>query len=178
MIILMGVIGVGKSVQGQLLADALDYNWFSTGEYFRSTTDPRIRNLIAQGVYISDQEMIEIIDEQIGKTISDTTILDGFPRTTEQAEWLKEQATNGRFAIEGVVELYADNEELISRLMKRGRVDDTPETIQKRIDTYNEKTQPLIDWFRQQKIQVHSIDGVGDPKEISTRILGALKHVD
>lgn len=174
MIIVMGPVGVGKSVQGQLLADKISYNWFSLGHYLRENAPASAQAKLATGELLTDGEVIEIIDSEIGNTVLDSSILDGFPRTLDQSKWLIEQHKSGRIQIEAVVLLEADDSVLLERLLARGRLDDSEEIIKQRIETYNNLTLPIIDWFSNQNIVVHKINGVGSPEDISRNIVKAL----
>src|SRR5215469_6008662 len=98
MIILMGVAGAGKSMQGKLLADEHGYAWISTGEILRVLVTGQRRQEMLEGKLLSDEEMIKILDKVL--ELIDTTrefVLDGFPRTVVQADWLIRQAETGRF---------------------------------------------------------------------------------
>ena len=174
----MGPVGVGKSVQGQLLADKISYNWFSLGHYLRENAPESTQATLSAGKLLTDTEVIEIIDSELGKTIKDTSILDGFPRTLDQSKWLIEQHKAGRIQIEAVVLLEADDSVLLGRLMSRGRQDDNEEIIKQRIETYNTLTLPIIEWFSEQNVVVHKINGVGSPEDISQSIVKALGNDD
>ena len=172
---MMGPVGVGKSVQGQLLADKISYNWFSLGKYLRESASASAQEKLASGVLFSDEEVIEIIDSEIGKTITNQTVLDGFPRTLPQSEWIVGLHREKRINIEAVVVLLADEDVLVKRLLARGRPDDSEEVIKDRIHTYNSSTRPIIDWFKNQGVQVQQINGVGEIEDISNNIVKALK---
>ena len=174
MIIIMGPVGVGKSVQGQLLADKISYNWFSLGQYLRENAPESTQATLSAGKLLTDTEVIEIIDSELGRTIKDTSILDGFPRTLDQSKWLIQQHKNNRINIEAVVLLEADDSVLLERLMARGRQDDSEDIIKQRIETYNNLTLPIIEWFSEQNVVVHKINGVGSPEDISQNIVKAL----
>lgn len=167
----MGPVGVGKSVQGQLLAEKISYNWFSVGHFLRENASEFAQAKLAAGILFSDQEVIDIIDSQIGETITNETILDGFPRTLFQAQWLINLHKNHKINIEAVIVLLADENVLLGRLLSRGRQDDSEEVIKERIKTYTTATQPIIDWLKNQDIYVGEIEGVGDLEEISQQIV-------
>src|SRR6187551_2821238 len=98
MIILTGVAGAGKSLQGRILADEHGYAWVSTGEILRVLVTGKRRQEMMQGNLLSDTEMIELMDKVF--EMIDTKqefVLDGFPRTVPQAEWMLEQSRQGRF---------------------------------------------------------------------------------
>lgn len=175
MILLMGPIGAGKSVQGHTLADKCGYAYISTGELFRLLLTGNRRTEMLQGKLISDQDTIDMVDKVFD--IIDTTgefILDGFPRTAAQVDWLLEQVGKGRFEKPVVVHINLTEEEIYKRLSLRGRPDDTEETIKKRHQLYQNETRPLLSKMRNANIVIHEIDGIGTPEEVHELILKAL----
>jgi adenylate kinase len=175
-IILMGVAGAGKSMQGKLLADEHGYAWISTGEVLRVLVTGKRRQQMLQGKLLSDEEMIHILDKVLD--LIDTTqefVLDGFPRTVSQADWLVKQAQNGRLRLSAVVHLEASESVVHRRLVERGRVDDTVEAIAKRFDEYRTVTLPIINHFRSEGIDVYDIDAAQSPREVHDEIV---KYLD
>ncbi|HMS50149.1 MAG TPA: nucleoside monophosphate kinase [Candidatus Saccharibacteria bacterium] len=172
MIILMGVAGAGKSMQGRLLADEKGYSWISTGEILRVLVTGKRRQEMLEGKLLSDDEIIRLIDKILELIdVHEEFMLDGFPRTTRQAEWLIEQAKKGRFNITGVFHLAATEEVVLERLKKRGRVDDTDTAIRKRFDEYHQVTLPIIDHFKAENIPVFDINGDQDARIVHDQIL-------
>jgi adenylate kinase len=172
MILLMGVAGAGKSMQGRILADEHGYAWISTGEILRVLVTGRRRQEMLQGKLLSDEEVIELIDKVFD--LIDTKqefVLDGFPRTVPQADWLLEQIDKGRFELTAVVNLVAGKDVILERLTKRGRVDDNEEAVSARFDEYEAVTRPILDHFKEKKIRVHEVDADRDPREIHDDIL-------
>ena len=92
-------------------------------------------------------------------------IFDGFPRTIPQAEALKAMLAERGHKVAAMVELHVPDEELVKRLVLRGKVsgrsDDNEETIKKRLNVYHTQTQPLCDWYNKEGL-FHSVDGLGD----------------
>jgi adenylate kinase len=172
MILLMGIAGAGKSMQGRILADEHGYAWISTGEILRVLVTGKRRQEMLKGNLLSDGEIIEIIDKVFD--MIDTTqefVLDGFPRTIPQADWLTNQVKKGRFELHCIINLEASNDTIIERLTSRGRQDDTPEAISRRIEEYSVVTRPILEHFREEKIPVHEVDGDRDPRVIHDEIL-------
>ncbi len=172
MILLMGVAGAGKSMQGRILADEHGYAWISTGEILRVLVTGKRRQEMLQGSLLSDDEIIELIDKVF--ELIDTRqefVLDGFPRTIPQADWLTAQAKSGRFELHCIINLLAGEETVLRRLTSRGRPDDTKPAISKRIAEYEAVTRPIIDHFKKEKIPVHDIDGDRDARLIHDEIL-------
>jgi adenylate kinase len=98
-------------------------------------------------------------------------VLDGFPRTIPQADWLTDQAKAGRFSVDCIINLIASEDVVVKRLTSRGRPDDTREAIARRIEEYEAVTQPILQHFRAENIPVHDIDGDRDARVIHDDIL-------
>ncbi len=175
MIILTGVAGAGKSMQGKILADEHGYAWISTGEILRVLVTGKRRQEMLQGKLLSDEEMNTLMDKVL--ELIDTNeefVLDGFPRTIAQANWLLEQVRNNRFPLSAVIHLAASEDVVRSRLMERGRQDDTEDAISARFKEYNSVTVPILEHFKQEGITVWDIDASVDPREVHDQILRCL----
>lgn len=172
MIILMGVAGAGKSMQGRLFADEHGYAWISTGELFRVLVTGKRRQQMLEGKLLSDEEVIKLIDRTLKMIDVDKEfLLDGFPRTKNQADWLLQQVKAGRFQLTAIFNLAASPEVVKERLLKRGRQDDTAGAIKKRFDEYAAVTMPIIDYFKQAGIPVYDIDAGRDPMTVHDEIM-------
>jgi adenylate kinase len=172
MIILTGVAGAGKSMQGKILADEHGYAWISTGEILRVLVTGKRRHEMLEGKLLSDQEMINLMDKVL--ELIDTKqefVLDGFPRTVPQADWLLEQVNSGRFLLTAVIHLAASEEVVRERLLGRGRLDDTEEAIEKRFSEYRAVTLPIIEHLRQEGAKVCDIDAGQEPRDVHDAIL-------
>jgi len=168
----MGVAGAGKSMQGKILADEHGYAWISTGEILRVLVTGKRRQEMLQGKLLSDEEMMNLMDKVL--ELIDTKqefVLDGFPRTVPQADWLLEQVHKGRFPLTAVVHLHATEEVVRGRLLGRGRQDDNEEAIAKRFSEYNEATLPIIDHLEREGAKVCKIDAAQDPRIVHDAIL-------
>ena len=172
MIILMGVAGAGKSMQGKLLADEHGYAWISTGEILRVLVTGKRRQEMLQGKLLSDEEVIKLLDKVLDMIDpSQEFILDGFPRTVTQADWLLKQASEERFRLTAVVHLQASESVVRQRLVERGRIDDTDEAIAKRFEEYHNVTLPIIDHFRKEGIEVDDVDAGQTPRAVHDQIV-------
>lgn len=172
MIIIMGPAGAGKSVQGNLLAEKLGFEWVSTGDYLRSHITKDRKAQMAAGALISDQEIIGIISDFLSQAPDkNKLIIDGFPRTIEQARWLVSQHKEGKLAIRAVLQMEVSKEVAKNRLLGRGRDDDKEEVVNKRHDDYEVVTKPIIDWFKDEGVTVHEIDANGSVQQINQSIL-------
>ncbi len=175
MIIFMGVAGSGKSVQGKTLADHLALPWLSTGEFLRMLIAGDKRRDMISGKLLEDKEIITLVQKIFSMiNASDEFILDGFPRTTAQADWLLNQVKHGQLHITAVIHLTADEETVLQRLLGRGRQDDNEEAIRERFEEYEAQVKPIIEHFKAAHIPVHDIDGDQAPEKVQTDILKAL----
>jgi adenylate kinase len=178
MILMMGPAGAGKSIQGHQLADEYGYAYISTGEIFRVLITGRRRNEMLTGKLLSDEEVIRVVDKVL--ELIDTKeqfILDGFPRTKVQVDWLLNQVKAGRFELPVVIDLEVDQKVVYDRLRKRARLDDTEEAISQRHQDYHVLTQPLIEYMKQQGMEIFVIDASRDPGAVHMDISRALGHL-
>lgn len=168
----MGVAGAGKSMQGKMLADEHGYAWISTGEILRVLVTGKRRHEMLQGKLLSDEEMINMMDKVLD--LIDTQqefVLDGFPRTVPQADWLLEQVHKGRFSLSAVIHLAASEKVVRARLLNRARPDDNDEAIAKRFGEYRSVTLPIIEHLRTEGAKVCDIDAAQDPRAVHDAIL-------
>ena len=178
MILLMGAAGAGKSMQGHQLADQYGYAYISTGEIFRVLITGRRRNEMLEGKLLGDDEVIKVVDKVL--ELIDTKeqfILDGFPRTKPQVDWLLNEHKAGRFDLPTVIDLEVDENIVHERLHKRGRLDDTEEAIAYRHKEYEDVTRPLMAYMAKKGIQIIKIDASRDPQAVHRDILRALGHL-
>lgn len=178
MILLMGAAGAGKSIQGHQLADQYGYAYISTGEIFRVLITGKRRNEMLEGKLLSDEEVIKVVDKVL--ELIDTKeqfILDGFPRTKPQVDWLLEQHRAGRFDLPTVINLEVPESVIHKRLQQRGRLDDTEEAIAYRHKQYQAVTRPLLQYMKDKSIEVIEVDADRDPQAIHRDILRALGHL-
>jgi len=172
MIVLTGVAGAGKSMQGKMLADEHGYAWISTGEILRVLVTGKRRQEMLKGKLLSDDEMIHIMDKvlQLIDT-SEEFVRDGFPRTIPQTDWLVEQTKVGRFELTAVINLAASEDVVRQRLTERGRQDDTDEAIAERFREYHQVTLPIIEHFRKEGVRVYDIDAAQTPRAVHDQIV-------
>jgi adenylate kinase len=171
-IILTGVAGAGKSMQGKMFADEHGYAWISTGEILRVLVTGKRRHEMLEGKLLSDEEVITILDTVLNLIDREQEfVLDGFPRTVNQANWLLEQIHKNRLKLTAVVNLDASEGVVHRRLMARGRQDDTEEAIAKRFDEYRSVTLPILEHLRQEGVHICTIDASKSPREVHDDIL-------
>jgi len=178
MILFIGVVGAGKSVQGKYLSDLLGFPWISTGEILRQHISGDLREKMLKGDLLSDEDLYTVVEpilrELLGKS---EIILDGFPRTQAQAEWLETFVENNDTKISCIIHLEADEDEVVERLLKRGRPDDTRDVITNRFNEYRTKTLPIISFFEKNGAKVVHIDGNGTEEEVRERVNSAVTNL-
>ncbi len=166
-IIIIGKQGSGKGTQAKLIAKHYGLKHLSTGDLYRQKVAEKdaialeMKEFSDKGELVPDELVLELVEQNLGEK---GTLFDGFPRTLEQAEKLDELAE-----INIVIELKISDEEVTERMLKRERIDDTPESIKKRLAIYKEKTEPLIEYYRPREI-VREVDATGTVEEIFERI--------
>ncbi|MDP2671913.1 MAG: nucleoside monophosphate kinase [Candidatus Daviesbacteria bacterium] len=168
-ILLIGPQGSGKSTQAKLLAEFLNLPKISTGDIFRelakegSEEGRQIRQVMNEGKLINDNETAKITERRLQKEdVANGFVLDGYPRNLAQKELFDP-------GVDTVIYLKVPDEEVIKRMMTRGRADDSLEAIKIRLGLYYEQTKPLLDYYRNQGI-LAEIDGLGSVEEIQQRI--------
>jgi adenylate kinase len=175
MILLMGLPGAGKGTQGKIMADRHGMHLISMGEIIRLyvTADRRARML--SGELLDDQEVIDLLEKVLNSLPNkDLCVLDGFPRTIHQAEWLLAKAKRDHFSISHVIHLAASEETVRHRLQARGRLDDKEEVIEERFKEYRELTQPLVSWFSEHGIDVFEINAEHSVDAVNNDVTGSL----
>lgn len=176
MILFFGPPGSGKSVQGQLLVEKNGWQWLSTGDLFRKSQDPQVLKHLATGELIDDEMTNRVLSDALSKAdISKRLILDGYPRNVDQAEWLLHHVPKHDRKVECVVQFEVPREVLIERQVNRGRSEDAPEVIGRRLDIYREKTKPAVDFYRDHDVPVVQVDGLGSIEEVHERVWKAIE---
>jgi adenylate kinase len=171
MILFFGPPGSGKSVQGKLLVERNGWKWLSTGELFRQSKDPEVAERLASGELISDELTNEVLDQALKDTGNGThVVLDGYPRNPEQAKWLKKRLPRHGQEIVAVMVFTVPHDELVKRLSGRGRAEDDPGIVERRLEIYREQTKPVLDFYNKQGTKIVTIDGLGDVEVVHERI--------
>ncbi len=176
MIIFTGVAGSGKSVQGKMLADFLGLPWLSTGEFLRMLISGERRKDMLAGKLIDDRDIIALVQKMFNVIdASSEFILDGFPRTVAQADWILNQSKHGQLKITAVVHLKAEREAVKKRLLKRGRQDDTETAIDERFREYKNCILPILDHFKDANIPIYEVNADQEIDLVQADIRRSLK---
>src|SRR5665213_2327484 len=174
MIIFLGIAGSGKTQQSKLLANQFKFDRISIGELLRNITNPSIKEQMIRGDLIDDNVVISVIEkatENIPKDIE--FIIDGFPRTLQEAIWISSQEQHDIM----VIHLLLSPSIAIERLKLRNRADDNQEAIDKRINEYNELIKPILEIFKSKGVTIYEIDGSKDIENVHYQIVSAINNV-
>jgi adenylate kinase len=176
MIIFLGIAGSGKSTQGQLLAAHLHCPWISTGNLLRQKMDQTTQKEMLEGKIIDDERTLAVLDEEFKRIQADKNsfVLDGSPRTMEQARWLVKKATDGEISIKAIIHLTIPPDAAKRRLLARQRPDDHHAAIDERFREYDSAILPIVDYLKQQGLAVYEIDSNRRPELVDKDILKVL----
>jgi adenylate kinase len=177
-IVLLGPPGAGKGTQAEKLAEKLGIPQISTGELFRQNIGEGTKLGLEAKRYLDAGDLVpaeltnQLVDDRLDKPdAANGFILDGYPRSVEQAKALHEMLERRGTDIDAVVEFRVSEDELLQRLKGRGRADDTEEVILNRFKVYRDETAPLLDYYRD---QLKTVEAVGGLDEVFARALQAL----
>jgi adenylate kinase len=209
-ILLFGPPGAGKGTQASLLEERRGLKHISTGDILREAmkNDTPIgreaRSYVESGELVPDSVMRELAEQAIADEDYGDVTLDGYPRTTQQAEWLTEFLDDHDAALNAVVTLRVPDDVIVDRLSKRRvneetgetyhlehdpppddvdsdkivqRSDDEPETVRNRLAVYRDETQPLEDYYAERDLLV-VVNGIGEIDDVYDRIVDALRSVE
>ena len=181
-ILIVGPQGAGKGTQAALLAGNLRIPHISTGDIFRSNVTAGTELGVLAKKYMDAGELVpdEVTSAMVKARLEEPDadggfLLDGFPRTVPQAQWLGGVLHENSHDLDAVLLLEAPDDVLMERMMARGRADDTADAISRRLALYHSETKPLLEHYAEVLV---AIDGVGSVEEIQQRALAALQRAD
>ena len=177
-VVLLGPPGAGKGTQAQKLAEKLGIPQISTGELFRSNIENGTKMGLEAKRYLDAGDLVpsELTNQLVDDRLNDPDaangfILDGYPRSIEQAKALHDMLGRRGTDIDAVLEFRVSEDELLQRLKGRGRADDTDDVILNRMKVYRDETAPLLDYYSH---QLKTVDAIGTMDEVFARALQAL----
>jgi adenylate kinase len=182
-VLLLGPQGAGKGTQAKRISAEYGIPHIASGEILRAEMDAgtelgkRVKETIERGDLVSDDLMIELIRNRLEQPDTDSGfVLDGFPRTTVQAEALDSMFGDIGRNFSVAFSLQIPDEVAFERLRRRARADDTDEAIQRRLDNYHRETEPLIEYYRTRG-NVVPIHANRSENEVFAEIQRALEQV-
>ncbi len=173
-LLFLGAPGAGKGTQASLLCRQQSLLHLSTGDLLRAEVSAKTslgleaEAVMNEGGLVSDSLVLSIVQKKLNN-LQGGWILDGFPRTLVQAHALEDLLEKINQPLEAVLLIDVNDEFLIQRLLSRGREDDSESVIRKRIEVFQEKTSPLVDYYSKRGL-LEIVNGEGDIGEIASRI--------
>lgn len=178
--IILGPPGAGKGTQAAIVAKHHGIPAISTGDIFRANVRDetelglQVKAIMASGGYVTDEITNAIVRDRLGQPdAAPGFLLDGFPRTLGQVEALDEMLADRGEALDLVLELVVDTDEVVQRLLQRahdqGRDDDTEDVIRTRMDVYAQETAPLAKTYGERGL-LREVDGMGTVEEVTARL--------
>lgn len=183
-LLIVGPPGAGKGTQAARLTERYGIPAIATGDIFRENIRNQtplgieVKATIDAGDYVPDTLTNALVTSRLEEPDAlEGFLLDGYPRTVDQIAYLDDLLAGKGQALDAVIQLLADKEEVVTRLRKRaleqGRTDDTEDAIRHRQDVFARETAPLIPVFRERGLLIE-VDGLGDIDEVAARIADAL----
>jgi adenylate kinase len=187
-VVLLGPPGAGKGTQAQIIAARFGVPAISTGDIFRANVSGqtelgrKAKTYMDAGDLVPDEITVAMVKDRLAEPDAKAGfLLDGFPRTIAQAEQLRDSLAEMGQALDCVLELVVEEEELVRRLSGRRmlvdgqmiqREDDKPETVRHRLRVYREQTAPLSGFYEAEGLLAR-IDAIGEIEEVTARALAA-----
>lgn len=177
-LVLLGPPGAGKGTQAAILSEKLGVPHISTGDLFRANIGQgtplgvEAKSYIDAGKLVPTDVTARMVEDRLNQDdAKDGFLLDGFPRTVEQADILEELLAKSGEKLDGVINFQVSEDVVVERMLARGRADDNEETIRTRLGVYRDETAPLIDHYGDQII---TIEAEGTVEDINARTMEAL----
>ena len=175
-LVFLGPPGAGKGTQAARYASAQRIPHISTGQILREAVAAgtalgrEAKGYLDSGTLVPDEVITAVVSERLGgRDCKGGFLLDGFPRTVPQAELLERRLGEMECPLDAVVLFDVPADELERRMLGRGRDDDTPETVRRRLAVYAHQTEPLMGWYRGRGL-LREVDGTGTPDQVFDRL--------
>lgn len=182
--LIIGPPGSGKGTQAERISDRLGITAISTGDIFRANVKGETplgveaKKYLDAGDFVPDSVTNKMVRDRLTESdVESGFLLDGYPRTAAQVDYLDELLAKGDEKLDVVLQLTADDAELVHRLLGRaketGRSDDNEVVIRHRLDLYHEQTEAIVSKYAQRQI-LSRVDGIGDIDEVTARVMQAI----
>lgn len=181
-LLLIGAPGAGKGTQAVRLAERLGIAHISSGDLLRrhvtegTALGKQVQQYVSRGDLVPDQIVLDMLRKPIvAASQAGGYVLDGFPRTVEQAEIAYDTARELGVAVQVAIHLAVDRDELVRRLLARGRgTDDTQQVIEHRLEVYDERTRPMIDYYARRELLL-TVNGARPADEVTWSMIVQLQ---
>lgn len=177
-LVILGPPGAGKGTQAELLSESVGIPHISTGDLFRANISQgtpiglEAKKYLDAGNLVPSEVTVDMVRARVTEPdAAKGFILDGFPRSTGQADALNEILAELDTKLDAVLSFGVDEDVVVKRMLSRGRADDTEEVIRNRMQVYLNETAPLLEYYAE---TVKTIDAIGDVNEVHQRVLRAL----
>ena len=187
-IIFLGPPGSGKGTQAKMLSKKIDFQHISVGDLLRENISNNTKlgklatTYVDSGELVPDDLIIELVNSSVQSLQNNKDsqfsgmILDGFPRTINQASSLDAKISDLGTRIKSVIYLDILDEKIINRLQARGRNDDKPHLIRNRLNVYRDQTEPLLGYYNEKKL-LDSINGDQKMEDVNSSILNVITEM-
>ncbi|TQC46876.1 adenylate kinase [Rhodococcus sp. WS4] len=177
-LVLLGPPGAGKGTQAAILSEKLGVPHISTGDLFRANIGQSTPLGLEAKKYLDAGDLVpsEITNNMVKARVGEPDaangfLLDGFPRTVDQAQALEAILAELNTKLDAVLSFVVDEDVVVERMLARGRADDKEDVIRNRLRVYREETAPLLDYYKDQLV---TVDALGEVDEVNARALAAL----
>ncbi|MBI2589152.1 nucleoside monophosphate kinase [Candidatus Saccharibacteria bacterium] len=178
MIILFGIAGSGKGTQSELLSKRLNAPMVTSGDILRQNRhNPQVKVAVESGVLVPDSILLPLLEKEFINIGADKNefILDGSPRSLNQAKWLAEKIKKGELKLTGIIHIRLPKDQAVKRLKLRARHDDNQQAINKRLKFYEDSVLPGLEYLKGCGFEVIEVDGGRSIEDVAAQIQAALK---
>ena len=176
-VLLFGAPGTGKSTIAEYIAKKLNLTRVSTGDIMRemAKSNPEMSSAIAKGSLIDNSVVDQAIYQRLSE-VGNNFILDGYPRTLNQAENFEKFLSGENWHIDQAFHINVPSEVILGRMLRRGRTDDTEEAIKNRFEIFEIQTRPILEFFRERGLQATEVDNSKTLDEAKAQIDESIKN--